>query len=245
MADTFTTNLVLTKPEVGASADTWGNKLNANSDAVAALFDAGPALKVANGGTGGTTQATARTGLGLGTMATQNANAVAITGGTVDATRVGVTAPVAQFSMVESGAAANSGGWEFRADGNSMFLYTLLDTGSASGTVMTVTRSGTTPSAVNFGAPLQVSGNTVYHAGNVSTASINESQLVDANVLTRVAGNETVTGTWNFTVPPSYTGGGRFLHYNSGTYNSGTITVNTSAPSGTPGNGDIWILYTP
>jgi hypothetical protein len=41
-------------------------------------------LAVANGGTGGTTQATARTGLGLGTMAVQNANAVAITGGTID-----------------------------------------------------------------------------------------------------------------------------------------------------------------
>jgi len=43
----------------------------------------GTAVAVGFGGTGGTTQATARTGLGLGTMSTQNANAVAITGGTV------------------------------------------------------------------------------------------------------------------------------------------------------------------
>lgn len=41
-------------------------------------------LAVANGGTGSTTAAGARTGLGLGTMAVQNANAVAITGGTID-----------------------------------------------------------------------------------------------------------------------------------------------------------------
>ena len=40
-------------------------------------------LPVANGGTAGTTQATARTGLGLGTMSTQDASAVAVTGGTV------------------------------------------------------------------------------------------------------------------------------------------------------------------
>nr|DAL11100.1 MAG TPA_asm: tail protein [Bacteriophage sp.] len=40
-------------------------------------------LAVANGGTGGTTQATARTGLGLGTIATQNSNNVTITGGSV------------------------------------------------------------------------------------------------------------------------------------------------------------------
>jgi len=41
----------------------------------------GTALPVASGGTGGTSQSAARTGLGLGTMSTQDANNVAITGG--------------------------------------------------------------------------------------------------------------------------------------------------------------------
>lgn len=68
MADTTTTNLALTKPEVGASTDTWGTKINADLDSIDALFDAGPVLKLNKGGTGAATASGARTNLGATTL---------------------------------------------------------------------------------------------------------------------------------------------------------------------------------
>lgn len=56
---------------------------NTFSSSLKSFLAGSAALPVANGGTGSTSASAARTALGLGTMATQNANAVAITGGTI------------------------------------------------------------------------------------------------------------------------------------------------------------------
>lgn len=186
MADTYTTNLNLTKPGIGESEDTWGTKLNNNLDSVDALFSTGPVLKLEAGGTGANTAAGARTNLGLGSLATAST--------------------VTEAQITDGAILARVGSNE------------------------TITGSWTFSGAVTF-------------SGGATGLTISESSITDGSILARVAGNEAVTGTWSFSVVPTKASAGKFLHYGSATQTGGTVTLSTSAATGTPAAGDIWIQH--
>lgn len=73
-----------TVTSVALSGGTTGLTVSGSPITSSGTITLGGTLAVANGGTGATSASAARTSLGLGTIATQNANAITVTGGTME-----------------------------------------------------------------------------------------------------------------------------------------------------------------
>lgn len=108
------------------------------------------------------------------------------------------------------------------------------------------TSSGLNASNINagtIGAAYVPVGAVTQYQGSLTIA---ESQISDGSILARIAANETISGNWAFTNAGTITrsGQGRYVYLNGAGNTGGAITLSTSAASGTPANGDIWLQYT-